>query len=113
MVKYTFHLQLASCVCVCLDCSGDHTETVDIEFDPRKTNYKTLLNCFWKWHNPTSSHSRQYMSAIFYHNDQQRELAEKTRDEHQQHTVQPIVTVIQKAGPFYDAEEYVSLPYLL
>ena len=49
------------------------------------------------------------MSAIFYHNDHQRELAEKTRDENQKHLVQPIVTLIQKAGPFYDAEEYVIL----
>ena len=49
------------------------------------------------------------MSAIFYHNDRQRELAEKTRDENQKHLAQPIVTLIQKAGPFYDAEEYVIL----
>ena len=49
------------------------------------------------------------MSAIFYHNDLQRELAEKTRDENQKHLARPIVTLIQKAGPFYDAEEYVIL----
>lgn len=46
------------------------------------------------------------MSAIFYHNNHQKELAEKTRDELQKHTAQPIVTVIAKAGPFYDAEDY-------
>lgn len=85
---------------------GDHTETVDIEFDPKTTTYETLLNSFWKWHSPTSSHSRQYMSAIFYHNDHQRELAEKTRAEHQKHYAQPIVTEIVKAGPFYEAEDY-------
>ena len=88
---------------ICL--SGDHTETVDIEFDPLKTNYETLLNYFWKWHSPTSSHSRQYMSAIFYHNEEQKRLAEKTREEQQKHLARPIATVIAEAGPFYDAEE--------
>lgn len=45
------------------------------------------------------------MSAIFYHDEGQRKLAEKTKAEHQNHLVQPIVTVIQEAGPFYEAEE--------
>ena len=85
--------------------SGDHAETVDIEFNPHKTSYETLLNLFWKWHDPTSSHSRQYMSAIFYHDDTQQKLAEETKMEHQKHIARPIVTVIQKAGPFYNAEE--------
>lgn len=85
---------------------GDHTETVDIEFDPHKTSYETLLGYFWKWHSPTSSHSRQYMSAIFYHDQEQKKLAEQTRDEQQKHLARPIVTVITEAGPFYEAEDY-------
>lgn len=85
---------------------GDHTETVDIEFDPHKTSFATLLDNFWKWHDPTSSHSRQYMSAIFYHDEEQKQLAEKSKEEHQKHIAKPIATVITKAGPFYDAENY-------
>ena len=85
--------------------SGDHTETVDIEFDKNKTSYETLLNNFWKWHNPTVSHNRQYMSAIFYHTEEQRLLAEKTKQQQQEHLARPIVTVITKALPFYEAEE--------
>jgi len=85
---------------------GDHTETVDIEFDTTKTNYETLLNNFWKWHNPTVGHNRQYMSAIFYHTEEQRELAEKTKKLQQEHMARPIVTLITKALPFYDAEDY-------
>ncbi|KAL4234662.1 hypothetical protein ACF0H5_006303 [Mactra antiquata] len=85
---------------------GDHTETIDIEFDSSVTNYETILKNFWAWHDPTSSHSRQYMSAIFYHNDEQRKLAEKTKAEHQSEIARPIATVISKAGPFYEAEDY-------
>jgi peptide methionine sulfoxide reductase MsrA len=45
------------------------------------------------------------MSAIFYHDETQQKLAEKTKIEHQKHIARPIVTVMQKAGPFYNAEE--------
>ncbi|XP_045192224.2 peptide methionine sulfoxide reductase-like [Mercenaria mercenaria] len=46
------------------------------------------------------------MSAIFYHDETQQRLAEKTKTEHQKHIARPIVTLIQKAGPFYNAEDY-------
>ncbi|KAH3778383.1 hypothetical protein DPMN_179839 [Dreissena polymorpha] len=46
------------------------------------------------------------MSAIFYHDEEQRNLAEKTRDAQQQHLVRPIVTTIARATPFYEAENY-------
>jgi len=84
---------------------GDHTETVDIEFNPRKTSFEKLLDNFWKWHNPTTSHNRQYMSAIFYHNEDQRKAAEASKQEQQKHLARPIATVITQALPFYDAEE--------
>ena len=85
--------------------SGDHTETVDLEFNPEVISYEELLWMFWKGHDPTTSHRRQYMSAIFYHDAEQHDLAEKTRDELQKTTARPIVTVITKADTFYNAEE--------
>lgn len=85
---------------------SDHTETVDIEFDSSQVTFESLLERFWKSHNPISSHSRQYMSAIFYHSEQQKESAEKSRDEQQKHLVQPIKTLITPALTFYNAEDY-------
>ena len=55
---------------------GDHTETLQIDYDPTLISYGQLLGIFWKSHEPTSrSTSRQYMKAVFYHNEQQREQA--------------------------------------
>ena len=88
--------------------SGDHTETVQLEYDPNRTTYSDLLTMFWKNHDPTTSHKAQYMSAIFYHNDEQKQLAEETRDEYQKSLRRPIVTKILPAKRFYDAEEYVQ-----
>ena len=68
-------------------------------------SYEELLWMFWKGHDPTTSHRRQYMSAIFYHDAEQCSLAEKTRDELQKTLARPIATVIAKADTFYDAEE--------
>lgn len=84
---------------------GDHTETVDLEFDPSVVSYEELLNKFWKSHNPCSQRGTQYMSAIFYHGTKQKMLAEQTREEQQKNHVSPIVTKIIQAGPFYNAEK--------
>ncbi|KAL8593018.1 hypothetical protein ACOMHN_017948 [Nucella lapillus] len=85
---------------------GDHTETIQLEFNPEVVSYEDLLWMFWKTHDPATSHKRQYMSAIFCHDEEQRHLAEKTREEVQKTMARPIVTVITQAGTFYDAEDY-------
>ena len=55
---------------------GDHTETVQVDFDSGRITYAQLLEIFWNSHQPTSqSGSRQYINAIFYHDDDQRRLA--------------------------------------
>jgi len=79
---------------------------VQIEYDPNKTSYSDLLKIFWKadGHDPTFNQSRQYMSAIFYHNDEQRRLAEKSRDEYEKEKQKKTVTEIIPAGTFYNAE---------
>lgn len=85
---------------------GDHTEAVEIDYDPEETNYDTLLSMFWKYHNPTSTCSRQYMSAIFYHDEDQKQLAEKSMKVHQKNFNKPITTSIIPCKKFYEAEDY-------
>ena len=81
--------------------SGDHTETIDIDYNPEKTDYKSLLDIFWKNHNPTTFYSRQYMSAIFCHNAEQRATAELSMSQQRQ----KVATQILDAERFYDAEK--------
>ena len=85
--------------------SGDHTETVEIHFDPKKTSYREMLKLFWENHDPTRCASRQYMSAIFYHGDEQKKLAEASKDDRQKQLTKKIVTRIAPAEDFYNAEE--------
>ena len=65
-----------------------------------------LLDIFWANHDPTVMCSRQYMSAIFYHSDQQKALAEKSMAESQNKFRKQITTLILPAEEFYDAEKY-------
>jgi len=61
---------------------GDHSETIEIEFDPKKISYKELLDIFWESHEPTvRSFSRQYASFIFFHSEEQKKLAQETKEQ--------------------------------
>ena len=84
---------------------GDHTETVDLDYDPSVTNYAELLKLFWNNHDPCTRQKRQYMSAIFYHDEEQKTLAEQTMEEQQGQKNKPIATQILPATEFYVAEE--------
>jgi len=91
---------------------GDHTESIQIDFDPQKISYPELLKLFWNGHYPTgASHSRQYMSAIFYHNDEQRKQAEASRVEYEKKKGKA-GTVIECLQAFYRAEDYHQKYYL-
>lgn len=91
-----------------------HVEAIQITFDPAKISYSELLDIFWKQINPTDSGGQfadrgpQYRTAIFYHSEEQKAVAEKSRDQLAKSGVykDPIVTEIKKAEPFYNAEEY-------
>ncbi len=86
---------------------GDHTESFQVEFDPEKISYERLLEIFWSSHNPCAvSGSRQYMSAVFYHNEAQRRLAEITRDRQAARLGRRITTPILPLREFYPAEDY-------
>jgi peptide-methionine (S)-S-oxide reductase len=85
---------------------GDHTEAIQIEFDPAAISYEDLLEYFWEQHNPTLKHKTQYKSAIFYEDDEQKEIAEKAKKSRQRKTSGMIATEIINGGTFYPAEDY-------
>jgi methionine-S-sulfoxide reductase len=86
---------------------GDHAETVQIEYNPARIRYSQLLDVFWASHDPGSRPwKRQYMSAVFYHNEEQRLLAERSRDWEAQRLHRPVTTEILPAGEFFPAEGY-------
>ncbi|KAJ2587500.1 hypothetical protein H4R99_008131 [Coemansia sp. RSA 1722] len=95
-------------------CSGTtgHAEAVRLEFDPKTISYDQLLTAFWNKHNPTQGNRQgndvgsQYRSAIFYHNEAQKELAEASKAERQKMYEKPITTEIKPVGTFYPAEVY-------
>ncbi len=97
-------------------CSGDtgHAEAVEIVFDPGKISYRELLDVFWRNIDPTTRDRQfadtgsQYRTAIFYHDEEQRRVAEESKLELEKSGVfsRPIVTEITAAGPFYPAEAY-------
>lgn len=96
---------------VCTGTTG-HAEAVQVEYDPQKVSYDTLLDAFWKIHDPTTPNRQgpdvgtQYRSAIFTHGAEQQRLAEASRDREQGNQNKPIVTEILPAGAFYPAEDY-------
>ena len=92
--------------------STEHAEVVLIEFDESVISYEELLNSFWEKHDPTTLNRQgpdvgsQYRSAIFYFDNEQRNLARKSLDKLQQKLEKKIVTEITKADTFWKAEEY-------
>lgn len=97
-------------------CRGDsgHAEVVQVEFDARKIDYETLLTAFFAIHDPTTLNRQghdvgsQYRSAIFYHDDLQRTLAEAMIADLNAQAIwpTPIVTEVTPATRFFVAEEY-------
>ena len=100
---------------VCTGMTG-HNEVVLVVFDPKKVSYDTLLKTFWESHDPTQGMRQgndvgtQYRSGIYYHNDTQREAAERSREAYQAQLrnagYERITTEIMPAGEFYYAEDY-------
>lgn len=91
--------------------STNHAEAIQIKFDPAVISYAKLLEVFWKTHDPTtidqqgSDIGSQYRSVIFYHNEDQRKTAEKSKEEAQEMFADEIVTQIVPFQKFYQAEE--------
>lgn len=86
---------------------GNHTESIQIEYDPSKIDYNDLLDIFWASHDATQSPwSTQYKSIIFYHDNEQRMLAERSKDALEVRTGNKVYTEIRPAEKFYKAETY-------
>lgn len=92
---------------------GDHTETIQLDYDPAQISYKELLTIFWESHSPGSQPwSRQYLAAIFFHNDGQKKLALETQDQVAARIKGEVFTQILPATEFYPAEDYHQKYYL-
>ena len=92
---------------------GNHTEAVQVDYDPAQISYKELLKIFWKSHRPRSrTWSRQYMSAIFFHSENQKKFATKSKDQEEKRGRGKIYTKILPAKEFYLAEDYHQKYYL-
>lgn len=86
---------------------GDHSEAIQIDFDPEEISYAELLEIFWDNHNPTwQSWSRQYRNILFYHNEEQKKLAEEWRDRIESKKGRKVTTDIVPYMGFYFAEDY-------
>jgi len=98
---------------VCSDTTG-HAEAIQITFNPDVIAFSEILKIFWSIHNPTTLNRQghdigsQYRSVIFYHNEEQRKVAEKSKKDLQVAGIwpDPIVTEIVPFSEFFPAEEY-------
>jgi peptide-methionine (S)-S-oxide reductase len=97
-------------------CGGDtgHAEVVQIHFDPNIVSYRDLLHVFFAIHDPTTLNRQgadvgtQYRSAIFYHDDEQKKIAEEVIQDLSAQKLwdRPVVTEVTKLDKFYMAEDY-------
>lgn len=86
---------------------GDHSEAVQIDYDPSRISYGELLDIVWKSHDPgTKSWSRQYRAAIFYHDGEQKRLALESRDREAEKRTETIYTEVLPFTGFTPAEDY-------
>ena len=107
------HVQNPTYKEICTGKTG-HAEVAQIVFDNNILSYKQILNVFWQAHDPTTLNRQgndvgtQYRSVIFYHNEDQKEIAEwsKQNADKSEYWINPIVTEITKLNNYSDAEDY-------
>jgi len=85
---------------------GDHTETMQVRYNADEISYDKLLKLFWENHNPSAVTSLQYQSIIFYHDEEQKALAEESKELVSQKTIKRVTTKILPYEKFWDAENY-------
>jgi len=96
---------------VCSHKTG-HAEVVEVTYDDDEISYDDLLKVFWQKHDPTQLNRQgwdigdQYRSAVFFHDEEQRAAAERSKENEQSEYRKPIVTQIEPAPTFYEAEDY-------
>jgi peptide-methionine (S)-S-oxide reductase len=96
---------------VCSHTTG-HAEVVEVTFDPERVSYDQLLEVFWRKHDPTQLNRQgwdigdNYRSVVFFVDDEQRDAALRSKESEQANWSAPIVTEIEPAQTFYEAEDY-------
>jgi len=96
---------------VCSHTTG-HAEVVQVTYDPERISYEQLLEVFWAKHDPTQLNRQgwdigdQYRSVILFEDDEQREVAVRSKAQEQTRHAKPVVTQIESASTFYVAEDY-------
>jgi peptide-methionine (S)-S-oxide reductase len=96
---------------VCSHTTG-HAEVVEVTYDPERVSYDELLEVFWRKHDPTQLNRQgwdigdQYRSVVFVHDEEQQEAALHSKAREQANWSAPIVTQIEPAETFYEAEDY-------
>uniref|UniRef100_A0A060TCJ8 peptide-methionine (S)-S-oxide reductase n=1 Tax=Blastobotrys adeninivorans TaxID=409370 RepID=A0A060TCJ8_BLAAD len=100
---------------VCTSTTG-HAEALQIVFDPKVVSYETLIDFFFRMHDPTTLNKQgpdtgpQYRSSIFYHNDEQKRISEELKQKYDKTFYKnPVVTTIEPIKIFWDAETYHQL----
>jgi peptide-methionine (S)-S-oxide reductase len=96
---------------VCSHATG-HAEVVEVTYDPERVSYDQLLQVFWHKHDPTQLNRQgwdigdQYRSVVFFHDEEQQEAALASKAREQAGYKAPIVTQVEPAETFYEAEDY-------
>jgi len=96
---------------VCSDTTG-HAEAVEVEYDQEQVDYETLLDLFWRSHDPTQGNRQgpdvgsQYRSAVFFHSPEQQEQALASKARVQAQLPRPVTTEVVPAETFFEAEDY-------
>ena len=86
---------------------GDHTETVQVDYDPARISYERLLEIFWQSHRPDERNwSRQYMNAVFYHDERQKAAAKASKAAVEKKTGKNVRTEVLPVRSFTLAEDY-------
>jgi peptide-methionine (S)-S-oxide reductase len=92
---------------------GNHTESLQVDFDPSRLSYQQLLDIFWASHDPSAQpYSTQYKAAVFYANAEQERLARASALAVEQRSGQPMYSEILPLKTFYRAEDYHQKYYL-
>ncbi len=105
---------------ICTGMTG-HAEVVQVKFNPKEISYEDILEVFWNTHDPTTLNKQgadegtQYRSVVFYHNDDQKKVAEQYKIQLDKSGTfkNPIVTEITPLSIFYPAEDYHQNYYAL
>jgi peptide-methionine (S)-S-oxide reductase len=86
---------------------GDHTEALQVEFDPGQLSYEEVVGLFWQSHNPVAApRGCQYMAAIWYGSERQRDVINATKKALEERFDQDITTRVLPLETFYNAEDY-------